>query len=116
MNMGKRIREARKKKGLTQQQLADAIGVAKSTVTGYEKGNSNPSLDLVAKMIAVLSVDANYFFQDEGDFQAKVSYEELQFLEDLRSLPQKDRDVVYSIVKNFKDKMNPDTPDILKNA
>ena len=37
MSLNDRIKEARLSKNLTQEQLAALIGVAKTTVTGYEK-------------------------------------------------------------------------------
>lgn len=74
-----RIKEARLNKKMTQEQLAQKIGVAKSTVTGYEKGNSEPNMLTVSKMMEALNVDANYLWQDEmaGNFPEKVSYDEL---------------------------------------
>lgn len=39
---GERIKEARKKRGLTQQELADATGLAKGTIQQYENGKRSP--------------------------------------------------------------------------
>lgn len=39
MTFGDRLKEARNKKHLTQEQLANELGIAKSTLAGYEKGN-----------------------------------------------------------------------------
>ena len=44
MSLNDRIKEARLRNGMTQEQLADKIGVAKSTLTGYEKGNREPNI------------------------------------------------------------------------
>lgn len=44
------LREARKRAGKTQQQVADAIGIAKSTYCQYETGASEPN---VLRMIAI---------------------------------------------------------------
>ena len=60
-----RIKEARLKEKLTQEQLANLIGIAKSTLAGYERGNSEPDLNRIALMMKVLKVDANYLWQDE---------------------------------------------------
>ena len=46
MLIGKRVKEARLKKGLSQQQVADALGVSKVSVCGYEKGTRTPSLEI----------------------------------------------------------------------
>ncbi len=59
-----RLKEARIKKGLTQAHLGELIGVAKSTVTGYEKGTSQPDEAKIIAMMTYLGVDANYLWQD----------------------------------------------------
>ena len=46
MTIGERIREARTTKGLTQEQLASAVGVRRETIMRLEKAQYNPSLKL----------------------------------------------------------------------
>ena len=58
MSYNSRLREARKNAGLTQTELGNMVGCAKTTITGYETGKSEPSM-------AMLNVDANFIFQDE---------------------------------------------------
>jgi len=60
-----RMKEARTRKGLTQERIAKEIGVAKSTYTGYETGNSEPSMLILSRIMNILEVDANFLFQDE---------------------------------------------------
>lgn len=67
MALTDRMKEARKSKGLTQEIVAREIGVAKSTYTGYEKGNSEPNMLILSRIMNVLEVDANFLFQDEMD-------------------------------------------------
>ncbi len=62
MGFGDRLREARLNKGLTQEQLAKEIGVAKSTLTGYEKGNREPDVFKIKKIIEVLGIEAEFLF------------------------------------------------------
>lgn len=59
------LKTARLNAGMTQQSLGEIIGVAKSTITGYEKGNSEPDMGKLQKIIQALKVDANFLFQDE---------------------------------------------------
>lgn len=44
--MKNKVKLARAKAGLTQQQLADQVGITRQTVSLIEKGNYNPSLKL----------------------------------------------------------------------
>ena len=60
MTTGEKIREQRKKRGLTQSKLAKAIGVDRVTVTKYENGSINPpilKIDLIAKELNCDIVD-----------------------------------------------------------
>lgn len=56
MTFGDRLREIRKTRGLTQEQLAQMIGVAKSTLTGYERDNREPNVLTITKLAQVLGV------------------------------------------------------------
>lgn len=60
-----RLKEARISCGLTQKELAKELGIASTTVTGYEKGNSEPSINTIGKIIEILHIDANFLWQDE---------------------------------------------------
>lgn len=54
MSIGKRIKEARKKKGMTQVQLADAAQISRSYLGDLEGDRYNPSVDTLQKIAAVL--------------------------------------------------------------
>lgn len=65
MSFGERLKEARTLRGLTQKQLAEKLNIGSTTVTGYEKDNSEPNMLTISKIMEILEVDANYLFQDE---------------------------------------------------
>ena len=44
--MREKLIEIRTKKGYTQEQMANELSVARTTYTGYEKGNVAPSLEV----------------------------------------------------------------------
>ncbi len=50
--LGKRIRDARKKKRLTQQQVAEKIGVEPSHISNVERGITKPSLKAVVDSLS----------------------------------------------------------------
>lgn len=52
--METKIREFRNFKGLTQQELADAVGVTRQTINALENARYNPSLVLAYKITKVL--------------------------------------------------------------
>ena len=60
--VGARIRERRIMLGLTQQQLADLIGVTYQQAHKYERGINRVSAGRLFEVAQVLSVSVNYFF------------------------------------------------------
>lgn len=91
-----RLKEARLSKKLTQEQVAKQIGVAKSTFTGYEKGNSEPNMLNISKIMEVLNVDANFLFQDEVKKTAQIfaNIDEKEILEKYRALDAHGKEMV----------------------
>lgn len=51
------IRAARIAAGMTQQQLADALGVAQQSVTRWETGEREPRVSTLRRIAAVLGCD-----------------------------------------------------------
>jgi transcriptional regulator with XRE-family HTH domain len=54
MPLPDRLKDARKRAGLTQKQLAERAGLHEMTVTQYEIGRRSPSLATVARLAAAL--------------------------------------------------------------
>lgn len=65
MGIGKRIKEARERSGLTQKELGELLGITPSAVTNYENETSHPKEPIMYKLFSALHVDANFLFQDE---------------------------------------------------
>ena len=61
--MGERFNEnlkiARERKGLSQKDIAEGIGVAKSTYSLYESGNREPNVQTIKKIADLLNVSAD---------------------------------------------------------
>ena len=54
--MKTRVKELRAEHGMTQQQLADMVGVSSRTIISIEKGQYNPSIMLAYRMAKVFGV------------------------------------------------------------
>ena len=52
--IGKQIAERRKKKGLSQQDLAEMSGIPPRTINAVEQGKANPSINVLSKMVKPL--------------------------------------------------------------
>ena len=60
-----RIRELRSAQEMTQQQLADRVGVTRQTVIAMEQDKYSPSLETAFKVALVLGVSIEQCFQYE---------------------------------------------------
>lgn len=58
-NFNENLKEARLKSGLSQKDLSENIGVAKSTYSLYESGKREPNLDTIKKIASALNVSAD---------------------------------------------------------
>ena len=60
MDINKKIKELRLKKGLTQQQLADELKISRSNIANYENSSNLPSLDILIKLAKFFQVSTDY--------------------------------------------------------
>lgn len=61
MNKVKQIREA---KGITQDELASALGLTRQAISAYEVGSCKPSIEIAKRMAQVLECEWPDFFDD----------------------------------------------------
>jgi DNA-binding XRE family transcriptional regulator len=66
---GRKLRDARKKAGLSQEDLADRVDLSRTSITNIEKGAQHPSLKLALKLADEVDV-ALSDLTDDGDDDA----------------------------------------------
>lgn len=69
--MGKNfaMKDARTKAGLSQQELADKLGVSRQTINAIEKGDYNPTIKLCIGICRVLGLTLNDLFWNENGIE-----------------------------------------------
>lgn len=60
VNMGKRLKQLRAQKNLTQKQVADRVGLAVSAISSYESGIRYPSYQTLVKLASMYHVSCDY--------------------------------------------------------
>lgn len=61
MTLAEKIYQARRKAGLSQEALADVLGVTRQAVSKWERGKSVPDTENIRALAAALAVTADYF-------------------------------------------------------
>jgi transcriptional regulator with XRE-family HTH domain len=83
VKVGERIRQARKRKQVTQEELATSIGISDKSISAYESNRINPPLKVLEKIAEKMGQPISYFVEDtiETAILAKLSEVERQFKE-----------------------------------
>ena len=69
-----KIKEFREKKGLTQQELADILGIHKMTLSKYERNKNFPEYDKLVKIAIILEVTPNDLLGYKENYKSFTDY------------------------------------------
>lgn len=80
MSFSERLKALRAEHQMTQQMLADQMNVARTTVTGYETKNRQPSHEKLAVLASIFNVSVDYLLSgraqtDSSAFSSHSEYE-----------------------------------------
>lgn len=78
MEIGTKLKNARNKSGMTQEAVAEAVGVSRQTVSNWENEKSYPDIISVIKMSDLFSVSLDHLLKEEAD--VKQTY--LEYLDE----------------------------------
>ena len=98
MSFGTQLRLARKRKGLTQKELADRVGARHNTVSNWEADRNRPDPDTVRALCALLEVDSNYFYETEA-VESQLSGIEFALFGEVRELSEQDKQDVLEFIR-----------------
>lgn len=68
MNFGERLKEERKKIGISQKDFGRKIGVAESTISLYESNKRSPDKEILKKISLVLGVSVDYLLGEDTPY------------------------------------------------
>lgn len=108
---GQRLKEERKRVGITQPQLAEFVGAAKRTVIDWEKDKSSPTAVQLMAMIDK-GLDTNYLLTGQRSQSEKMATDEAFLLDSFRKLSeQKKKMALQFLIGGFEglNEMQPNT-------
>ena len=73
LNLGKRIRELRKRDGVTQETLAEALGVTSQAVSRWEVNGSYPDMEMVPAIANYFGVSIDELFGYDNNRETKIN-------------------------------------------
>ena len=102
--IGKRIKELRTKYKLTQVELAEKVGVTKSTIAAYENDSRQPSYEVLIKLANIFKVSIDSLLLDRSGSVLEVN-----------GLNAEQLDLIDNMIRHFR-KSNAIDIYLLKNA
>jgi len=100
-SFGKKLREQREAKKISQNELAKLIEAHHSAIGKYERDEVRPSIDVVVKIADVLNTTVGYLLGETNDADAFQDPVMLKRLNDINELPQKERDALLLTIDAF---------------
>ncbi|MDI7230618.1 helix-turn-helix domain-containing protein [Leptospira santarosai] len=103
MNLSEKIKELRKKNGISQQGLADKLGIHLSHVSRIENGHNEPSLEVLRGLMQIFEVSADFLLKDDLEsFEIEIKDKSLaERIRLLDSLDEKNREALLQVIDNM---------------
>jgi transcriptional regulator with XRE-family HTH domain len=97
MSLPERLIALRKVRGLSQQQMADAIGIHVNSLKKYENGQAQPSLDVFKKIAITFNVSSDALLFEEQNTDDSP----MRLIEAIQQLRPEQRHVVNEVLESL---------------
>ena len=95
------IKELRKERSMTQKELADVLGISKSTVSLYETGRRTPDLKMIMKICDVFGYSTDYVLGRTTYPYPSLTEHDAALLAALDAADQSTRDAALAILSKY---------------
>lgn len=102
------MRKLRLLKGISQQRLADVVGVSQQAINKYENHGAEPDIYILIKLADYFETTVDYLIghtaptTDQNPFEElELSKEELSLVRNFRKLSKDEKESIRLIVKNY---------------
>lgn len=111
-NLGSRLKKAREKKRLTQQEVAEKLGVSNGAISGYERNYRDPDTEMLKRLANLYDVTVDYLTgnvikEEQATYKTdedKLYQKAKKAAEDIFDLPEQQRELLLNMIEAFKDK------------
>ncbi len=100
--MNERIKDIRKKEGLSQQKFADKLGIARGNIAAYEVGKNAPSDAVISLICSKFNVNKDWLLIGKGDMYDVPEDETAAVVSELLEESNPFYDIIISIMKSYK--------------
>ncbi|MGK5093748.1 helix-turn-helix transcriptional regulator [Deltaproteobacteria bacterium TL4] len=104
MQLAVKIKEIRKQKKMSQEELAEKVGINQNHLSRLETGKYKPSIDALKRLADALEVSADYLLSDTDDKPEEIRIEDQILAERIRmlnTLDGKDKETIIHVIDSI---------------
>lgn len=105
--MVKNLRKLRINKGISQQQLADVMGISQQSINKYENHNVEPDISALIKLADYFETSVDYLVghvppsEDGIAVDVEPTKEEAELIRNYRRLSKEEKESIQFVLKNY---------------
>ena len=100
-SFGKRLRECREAKELSQQQLSKLMDTSYTVIGKYERNEMKPSIEVAMKLAKKIDTTVGYLLGETNEVNVLKDPNMLKRLNDIASLPDADKSHILYTIDNL---------------
>lgn len=100
--LGSVVRKSRKDKHLSQEALAEKIGVCKRTIIEIENGSGNPKFEILCKLVRELDLPIYKVFYPE--VFANLDLQEI-LVEEIKTCTEGEMRIILAVIRGLRDEI-----------
>ena len=98
---GKKLRECREAKGLSQKELAKLLNTSYSVIGKYERGEMQPSIEAAKKIAKLIDTTVGYLLSETDQENILKDPEMLKRLSEIEKMEAIDKGHILSVIDGF---------------
>ena len=98
MSFGERLSEIRKKRGLSQEELAHLLGTQGPAIGRYEREIAKPTIEVASKLAKFLDVSLDYLV---GNSDIEIDKTMSKRIQEISKFPDEDKQHVFAVLDAF---------------
>ena len=98
MSFGKRLQEARKKKGLSQEDIAKFLNTKSPVIGRYERDEMKPSIETASKMADLLEVSLDFLM---GKTDVQLDKKMFKRILEISKFSDEEKNHIYAVLDAF---------------
>lgn len=96
MEIGERIRNIRKSKGISIYRLSQDTGISQNHISDLELGRRNPSVETLKRLVVPLGITLSELFNEDAEVSV-LTEKERELVENYRTLPDNKAEILLNL-------------------